>query len=422
MRQKLLHKTLKVYIIFSVAILAITGPVFYFFAEKVQYNEAEEALRLRQHEFENLRLPTFKQYDIAKWNNWSRDLKIEPVDTLLSSPQFSSGYYINMMDNDLEPYYTLRAPIFIENKPYTLFIKINMLENEHMIINLLGLYIVIILLLLTGLYFITKILSTLLWKPFTDLLTQLEYFEINNPVSIHYPATTTDEFIRLNTIVEQLIGRNILIYNSQKEFIENASHELQTPLAIMQAKLDNLIQSDSLNPELAGELETLNNALSRLGRINKNLLLLSRIDADNYPFKQTVFVNEIIHQQLHFFENQYLEKDITVTANITENLAVTANPTLFEICTSNLLMNAIKHTANGGSIVITIQSNTLSIANTAAYGQLPPQNLFKRFAKINLQSQGAGLGLAIVKKVTELNQWQLAYNFTNSMHNFTITF
>lgn len=422
MKQKLLNKTLRVYIIFSLAVLIITAPVFYWFAENVQQEEAGEALLLREHEFEKFHLPTFKEANISQWNEWNRDIKIEYANKAIENSQFSSGQYPNILDGDLEPYRTLHTPILIEGKVYTLFIKVNLLETEDMIFSLLMLYIVIVVLLLTGLFVITKRLSTRLWKPFTSLLGQLEHFEISKPANIKYSQTNVDEFERLNMVIEKLINRNIQIFNNQKEFLENAAHELQTPLAVMQAKLDNLIQSDSLTPEIAEELEILNNSLSRLGRINKNLLLLSRIDKDNYPHKQPVSVNEILNSQLNFFKEQYAIKNIIMNVRLTETLSVTANAILIEVCTSNLLMNAIKHTVQGGKIDVTLHGKTLDISNTATEGELSEHYLFKRFAKISPNSQGAGLGLAIVKKIADLNQWQLTYTFQNNQHIFSITF
>lgn len=422
MRQKLLHKTLRVYTIFSLAVLVITAPVFYYFAENVQHEEAEEALLLREHEFEKFQLPTFKEEDIPKWNEWNRDIKIETADSTITATQFLSGQYPNIMDGDLEPYRTLKTPIVIEGKPYTLFVKVNLLETEDMIFSLLMLYIVIIVLLLAGLFIITKRLSTRLWQPFTSLLEQLEHFEISKPADIAYTKSNIDEFQRLNTVIEKLIARNIIIFNSQKEFLENAAHELQTPLAVMQAKLDNLIQTDTLTLEIAEELEGLNNSLSRLGRINKNLLLLSRIHTDTYPQKQIVVVNGILDNQLTFLKEQYEPKDIEVVTNTTEQLSIKANTVLLEVCIGNLLMNAIKHNMQGGRIKVTIHDRALSISNTAEHGKLPGQNLFKRFAKIDPESQGAGLGLAIVKKIADLNQWQLAYSFEDNQHIFSITF
>lgn len=422
MRQKLLHKTLQVYTLFSLAVLIITAPVFYWFAERVQRQEAEEALLLREHEFEKFQLPTFTQANIARWNDWNRDIKIEQADVALKSTAITSGKYPNIMDGDLEPYQTLRAPIQIEGNPYTLFIKVNLLETEDMVYSLLMLYIVIIVLLLLGLFVIANWLSSRLWKPFTGLLNQLEHFEINKPVAIQYQQSRIDEFERLNTVIEKLITRNIEIYNGQKEFLENAAHELQTPLAVMQAKLDNLVQSESLTPELAAELETLNYSLSRLGRINKNLLLLSRIGKDNYLEKETVNLSQLVQHQLSFLAEQYAAGQILVKTDIAPDIAITANPVLLEICTGNLLMNALKHNVDGGQISVSLHGKTLSIANTAIGDELQAQNLFKRFAKINPGGQGTGLGLAIVKKVADLNQWQLAYVFQNNQHIFSISF
>lgn len=421
MKQKLLNKTLHIYIIFSVVVLLFTAPIFYIIANEIEIEEADEALLLRQHEFEKFQLPTFTQADIAKWNGWNRDIKIELANQRITSPQFSTGNYLNIMDGDFEPYRVLQSPVFIDGVPYVLFIKINLLKAEHMVYNIVMLYIAIIFFLLIGLFVISRWYLAKLWKPFKQLLLQLEHFEINNPVNIAYSPTNVDEFYRLNTVIEKLLSRNIIIFNNQKEFVENAAHELQTPLAVMQAKLDNLIQADDIIPAFADGLTQLSNSITRLNHINKNLLLLSRIGNDTYIEQQEVDLAMLLNQQLVFVKEQIEAENITTTSHIT-NTSVNANAALVEVCTGNLLTNAIKHNYNGGIIHVELAGRLLTVTNTSAGVGLDSNKLFTRFAKLNPSSQGAGLGLAIVKKIADLYGWNLRYQYQSNMHIFSIRF
>ncbi|UPT65548.1 MAG: HAMP domain-containing histidine kinase [Sphingobacteriales bacterium JAD_PAG50586_3] len=421
MKQKLLHKTLKLYIIFSVLVLLFTAPIFYFIADEIQLEEADEALLLRQHEFESILLPGFKQTDIAKWNGWNRDIKIEPANTLIKTSQFSTGNYLNIMDGDFEPYRVLKSPVIIDGAPYILFIKINLLKAEHMVYNIVMLYVAIIFFLLIGLFIISRWYLAKLWQPFQQLLLQLEHFEINNPVNIAYSSTNVDEFYRLNTVIGKLISRNIIIYNNQKEFVENAAHELQTPLAVMQAKLDNLIQADDISPALANGLTQLSNSITRLNHINKNLLLLSRIGNDTYIEQQEVDLAKVLNQQLAFVQEQIDAENITITSHLA-NAPLKANIALVEVCTGNLLTNAIKHNYNGGTIHVELIGNLLTVTNTGTTTELDSEKLFTRFTKINPASHGAGLGLAIVRKITGLYGWNLQYQYQNNLHVFSIRF
>src|SRR5690606_26525908 len=142
-----------------------------------------------------------------------------------------------------EPYRELNLPVSIEGKPYTYSARINLVETEDLMKSIALLFFIIISLLLIGLLLINKRLSLNLWKPFYETLQQIEQFEIDKSNQPKLTDTNIEEFNRLNQSIEKLIERNTSIYHSQREFIENAAHELQTPLAVFQAKIDTLIQS-----------------------------------------------------------------------------------------------------------------------------------------------------------------------------------
>ncbi|MBL0134143.1 MAG: HAMP domain-containing histidine kinase [Chitinophagaceae bacterium] len=173
----------------------------------------------------------------------------------------------------------------------------------------------IISILLLGLFFITKKLSLNLWKPFYKTLQQIESFEIDKTKQPDFVETDVEEFNRLNTSIQKLIERNTVIYKSQKEFIENAAHELQTPLAVFQAKIDTLIQRSDVTQEQSEILVSLNENVSRLNRLNKNLLLLSKwkmiVTATNKPFHYLIISKRI----LTFFTEQAKAKSLIIKWN-----------------------------------------------------------------------------------------------------------
>jgi len=157
-----------------------------------------------------------------------------------------------------------------------------LVENEDFIISISILFAVITFLLLLGLIIITKKMSINLWKPFHDTLQQIERFEIDKSKQPQFLDTEIEEFNRLNLSIAKLIGKNKIIFDSQCEFVENAAHELQTPIAIFQAKLDTLIQRSDITQEQSELLSSLIDSVSRLNRLNKNLLLLSKIDFNHF--------------------------------------------------------------------------------------------------------------------------------------------
>lgn len=422
MRKKLLHKTLRVYILFSLIILVVSAPAFYFIIERLYIDDADEALILNKKEFIKYSIPAMKTADIAVWNKVNRDIKIEESSLILKRDSIFYRTYIDSIVNENEPYRVLMTPIKIEDKSYILNERINLVESEDLIKNIAILFFVILSLLLLGLYFITKRLSNKLWKPFYAILHQIEQFEIDKNSHPQLIDTSIEEFFRLNASINHLIERNTLIYRSQQEFIENAAHELQTPLAVFQAKLEMLMQYPDLTPNQAEILVKLSDSSARLNRLNKNLLLLSKIDNNQFIEKEEVSLKEVVEKQLEFFVEQAEAKNITIKLESNRDIKIKSNLVLMEILVSNLLLNSIRHNLQDGSVTITLNENSLIVSNTGNKQSIPSEKLFQRFSKTNPSAKGSGLGLAIVKKIADLNKWSVDYAFQGDSHRFTVKF
>jgi signal transduction histidine kinase len=292
---------------------------------------------------------------------------------------------------------------------------------EDMVFTIAAMFLFIIILLFIGIIWISKITAAKIWKPFYNTLDQIQDFEIDKNKSPQFSPTDIDEFDRLNKSLEKLIEKNTVIYQSQREFVENAAHELQTPLALFQTKIDTLLQL-KLNKEQLSVLSSLNNDVSRLNRLNKNLLLLSKINNGNYLEKNTIVLNEYIEKHLDFFTEQAKAKNLSIVTEFISNLTIQGNPALTEVLINNLFLNAIRHNEKNGKIIISIKDNLLSFSNSGQSTALKVDKLFNRFSKINPNSPGNGLGLAIIKKITKLNQWEINYTFDNELHRFSIRF
>jgi signal transduction histidine kinase len=196
---------------------------------------------------------------------------------------------------------------------------------------------------------------------------------------------------------------------------------LQTPLALFQTKIDSLLQLE-LNKEQLSVVSSLNNDVSRLNRLNKNLLLLSKIDNESFLEKSNIVLKDYIEKHLDFFTEQAKAKNITVITEFSFNLVINGNPALTEVLINNLFLNAIRHNEKNGKIIIRIQENQIVYLNSGQKTPLVIEKLFNRFSKTNPSSQGNGLGLAIIKKIAELNQWKIDYDFHDQLHSFTVKF
>lgn len=383
--------------------------------------ETDETLILHKNEFFKYSLPTLTVSEIPNWNKYNRNVKIEPFNKIAKDTLFYTSYF-DTLDAENEPYRELNTPVTIQQQPYTYTARINLVETEDLMKTIALLFIAVIFILLAGLFVITQKLSATLWKPFYKTLQQIEEFEIDKNKKPQLGETDIEEFNRLNQTIEKLIERNIVIYKSQREFIENAAHELQTPLAVFQAKIDTLIQRSDVTKEQSEILGSLNENVSRLNRLNKNLLLLSKIDNESYSDKQTVSLNELIEKHNDFFAEQARAKNITIETKLLEPLETKANPVLAEVLINNLFLNAIRHNITNGKIVVTLSNRSLTFSNTGQTTALVQEKLFNRFSKVNPSEQGTGLGLSIVKKIADINNWTIAYSYANNLHSFSISF
>lgn len=422
MTKKLLHKTLFIYLIFSLAVMCIVAPLFYYISEKLYFNDADEALIEGKISFEKNTLPKLKISDIEVWNKINTNLKIISNSKNLQKDTIIFKLTYNKLSDEEEPYHILKSPIKVENKNYIYSEKIDLVESEDLIKSIAILFFVMIVLLLIGLFIITKIISVKMWFPFYNTVDKIEKFEIDKNFIPIFETTKIEEFTRLNGSITKLITKNIEIFKSQKEFIENATHELQTPLAIFQSQIDTLFQNQDITASQSIILNNLNDTVTRLNRLNKNLLLLSKIDKTNYNTFETISINSIFQKQLPFFTEQAKAKNIQIVTNLSDDIVVKTNTTLVEIIISNLFLNAIKHNISSGTISINIEKDKLEFINSGDKDKLETSKLFDRFSKSNPSTTGNGLGLAIIKKIADINNWKINYSFKENLHCFSIQF
>lgn len=418
--KKLLSKTTGSFLIYAVIILLTAAPVFYFICQWLYIYETDEVLLFHKGAFVNESHNTYTAKDIAAWNKYNLNVSIVP-DMGVKKDSIVGKMLFEAIANEKEPFRILYAPVEINGKRYTYIEKRNLVEMEGMVISVAIMFLVIIIILLAGIIWISKTSSAKIWKPFYNTLDQIQNFEIDKNNPPQFIETDIDEFERLNKSLNRLIEKNTAIYKNQREFVENAAHELQTPLALFQTKIDSL-QQLNLNQEQSELVGSLNNDVSRLNRLNKNLLLLSKIDNETYVEKEILVLNEYIEKNLAFFTEQARSKSLSINTRFYQTLHIKANPALTEVLLNNLFLNAVRHNIQNGSITIKIENNSISFLNTGAETALAEQHIFNRFSKSNPSSQGNGLGLAIIKKICEVSQWEINYSFRENMHIFEVTF
>lgn len=263
-----------------------------------------------------------------------------------------------------------------------------------------------------------------LWRPFRRTLHEVSTFKVESGVVPQLPTTDITEFRQLNDTLTRIMADSVRSYKVQKEFTENASHELQTPLAIAQVKLDNLMQDETLTERQASEIQQVYNELRHMSQLSRNLLLLSKIENNQFKEKTSVVVAEEIDELLPQLET--IAGDIRIELHDdshnadSHNAAIACNHVLLGSMLTNLVVNAVRHNKPNGIIRIHLTDNGLTIANTSAEPPLDPAHIFSRFYRSPHNQKGNGLGLAIVKSICDYHQWTITYHHTQSMHQFTV--
>jgi signal transduction histidine kinase len=210
-------------------------------------------------------------------------------------------------------------------------------------------------------------------------------------------------------------------YRSLKEFSENASHELQTPLAIIRGKLELLLETH-IDEKQASLIEGIQNAVQKLSSINQSLVLLTKLENQEYPVKEKMDVSNFVRHSIDSFRELIEMKSISLATEIHPDIYLNLNPFVADILMTNLLSNAIRHNFVNGSIEVVLTSSGLSVKNTGDPPNVNTQELFKRFKKDKQSSESTGLGLAIVKQICDLNNFKVAYEFANGYHELKIDF
>lgn len=334
---------------------------------------------------------------------------------------FDSTTYIEIEMED-EPVRVLRTWFMTaDRKYYELTIETSTLEKEDMaeaiFVSIIILYVSLLCCILLVSHFVFK-------SSFRPLYTLVKWLKEYRPGKQQTPLvnqTKVEEFKILNQAIQTATNRSTEMYNQQKQFVENASHELQTPLAICMNKLELLSENPDCTEEQLSEIAGINHTLRGIIKMNKSLLLLSRIDNKQFPDTSEIDFNKLINKYLPDFEDMYEYKNIHVTYSETGTLIYTMNESLASTLLSNLLKNAFIHNIENGSIAISITDRTLTISNSSESTGLNEATLFNRFEKQTHKKESTGLGLAIVKSITSIYGIDIKYEY-NGLHQFILTF
>lgn len=250
----------------------------------------------------------------------------------------------------------------------------------------------------------------------------MKQFNVSANNNLQLEESNINEFTELNQAVSLMTTRVSQDYNEIKNFTENASHEIQTPLAIIKSKLELLSQGESMKEEQMNTIQSMQEATNRLSKLNHSLILLTKIDNRQFSEKEEINVGILINKHLSNYEELLAAKLISVTKNIVGDVMLNMNEMLAEILISNLITNAIRHNVENGTIDIELKPHRLLISNTGMTLNADPAEMFERFKKDKVSSESLGLGLSIVKKICERYGYEICYRYADLLHITSISF
>lgn len=405
-------------------VMAIWALLFYAILMDEVYDNIDDGLKnqkieiIREAYDDPKILENTKEFGI----NQFRILPTEGEINDLDKNHFSKELIYMPYDEEDEPYRVLKTGFYSkEGKSYLLEIRTSTVEEDDYLINLaisLGvLYIVIILSILI----INHLVLSKAWKPFNETLMHLSQYKFGNATSFHTIRTEVKEFEELNRHIAEMISKNEQVFEGQKRFLENASHELQTPLAVTINKLELILSDEELNELQVKKIAEAKDALHRMVSLNRSLLMLSRIENNQFSTLEVVNFNVLIKSLISELEDIASFKEVQIVLIEDGDFVLEFNANMARILLSNLMRNAIKYNIAEGEVVITVSSNGIIITNDSISGALNPHYIFERFYKGQQDNQSNGLGLSIVKSIIEKqSNLDLLYKYESGKHMFTL--
>lgn len=296
------------------------------------------------------------------------------------------------------------------------------LERDIMVGMILQ-FLLIFLVVSLSLFITMRFITHRLWLPFDDTLRKAEQFNLAQDTLPQFMPTNIREFIRLNRSLERLMQKDKETYRIQKEFTENASHELQTPLAVVRSKLDLLMQEDLTERQMR-LVSDLYRLTMRMGHLNRSLLLLAKIENAQYAATQEVDIIALLSDSQPLYDALQGRTTLRVDDRRTNRRKMLrANSVLLECLLKNLIVNAIRHSAAGSEVRIIVEDESFTVCNVSADGEpLDRETLFRRFRSGDVRQKGNGLGLAIVKAICDFHHWIVKYKFEAGSHHFIVNF
>ncbi|GAB3641166.1 sensor histidine kinase [Spirosoma arcticum] len=339
-----------------------------------------------------------------------------------TAPVFADTLEYDWRENQPVPVRRLLATITVRDRSYRIVVKQAMGELNE-IAQLLSLVVTVGFVVLLGLLVLLNgWVSRRLWKPFYRLTAGLRQYRLDEKTPMTFPRSDIAEFNALSAVLNEMSRNLHQQYRVQKEFTDHASHEMQTPLALVTAQLDSLLGTEPLTTVQVKLMESAQESIRRLANLNRGLLLLTKIDNQQFSELQRVNLSELV-QKLHDQFAPYADyRGLNWRCQVAPDICRTLNPYLAEILVTNLLKNAVLHAETGTCSEVILTQTYLKTRNIGPPLPFAPDVLFDRFVKNPARPDSTGLGLALVRQIAQRYNMTVpyAYQETTRLHEFTL--
>lgn len=406
-----------------IPLMALWATLFYFMTVDEINDEADDALADYS---ELIIIRMLAGRELPPLNSGSNNsYSITPIDREYAESKSHIIYYdaeVYIPEKEETEPARILSTIFRDNDDnyYELKVAMPTFEKNDLVRTILFWIILLYLILLFTLIGLTTWIFHHSMKPLYALLQWLDSYtpgKHNSPVPDN---TNITEFHRLNVAAQEAAHRSEELFERQKQFIGNASHELQTPLAILGNRIEWLLDKTEPNEKQVEELFKMQRSLNHIVRLNKTLLLLTKIENGQFPESDDVDIADLIREQAPLYNEIYESRHIACHIDLPDHFVVSMNDSLASTLVTNLLKNAYVHTNPNQTIDVVLHGRTLTIANDGD-APLDAEHIFDRFYQGNKKEGSTGLGLALVKAVCHYYNCDIAYRYTDGKHCFSVT-
>ncbi len=407
--------------LFIFLLIALWAALFYAFILDEVYDNVDDGLKDRKiaiirEAYDNPEVLKTDEYCIGQF-------KITPVpdEEFSQWNRLRNEMFYMPYDQEMEPYRVLTTHFLDkEGLSYRLEIRTSTVEEDDLLINLAIALAVLYAVLVICVYWVNRIVLNQAFKPFREIISQLSAYRFGSKNTFVEPETSISEFKDLSKGILTMLNDNQEVFMQQKAFIENASHELKTPISIIQNKIDLLIEQGSKEEEIQ-QLIQIKSTAKRMSDLISSLLTLSKIENNQFQEEESINANEIIDEMAEDAESLVQYKEIQLDIKEKGVFQVEFNRNLFHIILTNLFQNAVKYSPPNGEICIEISPNEIVFSNTATGTALDGDKIFNRFYKQSNDSLSTGLGLAILQTIINNDpRLKIDYSFSNNKHFFRL--